>query len=307
NHEILVLKKPKPSLFKKIDSSKKEWIKSQDLNKEYFLLFPISEFGDNIINNDLCRLIGYYAAEGCIMYEGRKENRKFKGIQFAFHKEEDDFINDVNNIIKNLYGLDSKIKKFKDTNQCVIRIFSQKIAEDMNNFVPGLAGTKKLHSILMSLNKECTKHLLSGFIRGDGGIYDRRSTFCTKSKDLAYQLFTLFSKFKAIPQFNKNKNTISTRDQVYYRYLFSFSDGSKKIFDKIYNLDDIDNKIASRRIIDNYACLSVNNIEEYQTTDKTVYNLSVEDDETFCSSFIVHNCSFIHNSPFRPIYKFGWM
>src|SRR5690606_6072079 len=167
NHEILVLKKPKPSLFKKIDSSKKEWIKSQDLNKEYFLLFPISEFGDNIINNDLCRLIGYYAAEGCIMYEGRKENRKFKGIQFAFHKEEDDFINDVNNIIKNLYGLDSKIKKFKDTNQCVIRIFSQKIAEDMNNFVPGLAGTKKLHSILMSLNKECTKHLLSGFIRGD--------------------------------------------------------------------------------------------------------------------------------------------
>jgi hypothetical protein len=87
----------------------------------------------NIDLKKLCKLIGYYAAEG--HYQN--------GLYFSFHKNEIEYHNDVKNLIKDIYNLDAY---FIDHHQSVrqVAVLSRDIEDNFKNYVTGTDINKKL-------------------------------------------------------------------------------------------------------------------------------------------------------------------
>ncbi len=303
SHPVLAIKR-QSAYLPNFEQTKPEWINSEELKKGDIVCWPRNKLvNDTHLNKDYYRLLGYYAAEGCIMYEGLKSEGQYKGVQFTLNSNEVEYINDIKNLIKDFYDVDVSIKfKYKTA---IVRAFSKQIAIDCNHYVPGLAKTKSLHSKLMQNSKESLSAFLCGLFRGDGcsNTITNRSSYCTASKHLAVQVFQICVTLGVLPSFTYNKNMC--KGKTFYRYIFSFRDEAHTSFNNIYN-----NKLTvyqSKRIDDNYAYLTIDNIENIQVIDHDVYNFEVEEDNTYVSSFIVHNCEYPNRSAFRPYYKWAIM
>lgn len=274
------------------------WIEVENLSKYDFVSFPrMLDRSFHDMSSGMARLFGYYAAEGCMMYEGKKELGKLKGVQFTFHANEDQYINDVVSLIKENFDKEAKVHYINNT--CVIRVFGQDVAQVMHDRVPGVAGTKNLHFDFMSANDDITVNFLCGLMRGDGCINEERGSYCTKSRSLAWQVFAMLVKLGITPTFNLNDNYIGHKK--YQRYIFSFKaealDGLASIYD-----GNIPSSIFSKRCTNDQACFTLKNVDEYDY-EGDVFNFTVEEDNSYVSSFILHNCEYQERSPFRKYFK----
>lgn len=302
NHPVLVVK---PNVDKSLRNP--IWISSKDLNVGDFLCVPIqTEFSDFVCDLDLARFIGYYAAEGCMMYEGKKIDGKLKGVQLVFHKDEDKYINDCISTVQKFYQCNYSLKYKGNGNSAILRFYSKKLAEYLNSIIPGLAGTKRFSSEVFSSNKNIQRQILTGLFRGDGGYDDKRGYYCTKSRDLAYQVYHMCLNSNILPCMGFNNNSLNGK--IFTRYMFSFNGESyvnfKEVYIASYNIQ------KHRRIQNGYALLPVKNIDR-NIMEIDVYNFEVEEDNSYVSSVCLHNCdikdtwmnSFIDQSPFRKYYK----
>jgi glycosyltransferase involved in cell wall biosynthesis len=302
NHPVLASRIKNRSL--KTKETDIQWINSQDVTKDHFVFYPIEKFTGTLHDPDFLRLIGYYTAEGCLMYEGKKEEGRLKGVQISFHSKETEYVNDVTALIKKFYGIDAKVKTKTGTNSCNIRAFGRKIAEDMKRLSGELAGEKIWSDEIFDYDQESLRHLLCGLFRGDGGFNEKqkRGYYCTKSEQLAYQVFRLCLRFGISPSFNLNNNSIGVK--TYQRYIFGFAKESFYGFKSVVELST--ESPASKRIQHGYLTLKVKDIQ-VEDTSETVYNFEVEGDNSYVSSFALHNCEFEERSPFREFFHMAWM
>jgi len=277
-----------------------EWVDSQGIEKNDILVYPIDKEGDKNHKNDFCRFLGYYMAEGCIMYEGLKEDNKYKGIQLTFNANESSHIDDFISLVKVFYDKEAKIKILGNT--AIVRCYGKRISQDCLKFCGSLAGDKKLSDEVFFSNNECIRSFLCGLFRGDGGYYKERASYCTKSEQLAHQVFRMCLRIGILPSFNLNKNNIKGIDKDYFRYIFSFRSNSLEGFKTIY--DNLLNKEIAKatRIKNGYAWLTVKEVIK-QSYGEQVHNFEVEEDNTYVSSFCIHNCEFVERSPFRKMFK----
>lgn len=305
-HPILICKRntKNSNIAPLLKSSNLIWEKTKNIKESDLLVYPIDKFGTNKLDKDFCRLLGYYTAEGNLLYKGLKINNQIKGIQFTFNIKEKEYINDVITI---LVANSTYIPKIRNEgNRTRIRIYDPKLSLSVLKYCGNLAGGKRFHPSLLELDFTCTKHLLCGLFRGDGGVSSKKRnlyTYCTKSEQLAYQIFKLCLRFGILPYFNYSKNNI--KEKIYYRYLFGFANKSSNGFNNIRELKNEPIQPADR-IKNGYAWLTIKQIEiSEQNTE--VYNLAVEEDESYVTSFAVHNCSHVARSPFRRFFHFSWM
>lgn len=281
-----------------------EWIPVQNLERGDFLTFPIPKHTSDLdISNDFARLLGYYAAEGCFMYEGKKsEATKYKGIQLAFHRDEIDYIDDVTKIVEDRYSKKTHIKDVG--NAKVLRIYGHDIASDISQYITGIAKSKVLDEALAFSSNEITAQFLCGLFRGDGGFNEDKGYYCTASRSLAFQVFTMCARLGLVPNWGENSNSIG--DKKYQRYMFGFA--NRITFDGFKEL--IDAKVPSCRdkhkANDDYIFMRVKCIDTQDVTSIPVYNFEVDEDHSYVSSFNLHNCWQLR-SPFRPWFKLIWM
>jgi len=277
-----------------------EWIQSRDLLPGDLVCFPQQEENDDFkCNIDLARLIGYYAAEGCILYEGRKINNHPKGIQLVFHRKEEDFIKDTIDIINKYFSGTVSFKyKGPNKNAAQIRAYSSELANFMISIIPGLSGTKKFKGNIINSNLKIQRSILTGLFRGDGGYDDHRGYYCTKSRDLAYQVFQMCVNNNILPSMGYNKNFI--KNKIFFRYMFNFSTNSYINFKKLYT--NSNNIIDERRIQNGYAFLAIKEIIK-ENKEEVVYNFEVEEDNSYVSSIVLHNCMYVDQTPFRRFFK----
>jgi len=288
----------------KFNKENLEWIDSQKVEKNDILVYPIDKEGDIDLDTGFCRMLGYYMAEGCIMYEGQKELNNPKGVQLTFNSSETEMITDFTNQIYINFKKAPKVKTVGNTT--IVRCYSKEIAETFVGYCGSLAGDKKMSPELFHSSNDSIRSFLCGLFRGDGGYYSDRASYCTKSEQLAHQVFRLCLRLGILPSFNLNKNKIDGIDKDYYRYIFSFRstsfDGFKVIYDNELNICIK----PAKRIKNGYAWLTVKNVTT-ETYGETVHNFEVEEDNTYVSSFCIHNCDFAERSPFRPYFKWALM
>lgn len=286
---------------------------------------PLKEINKFIFKPDLLRLLGYYLAEGCALYNRARRNKKIKylcGVSFVFNINEKNYIEDIKKIVsQNFSNLNVKIIKKPEHKATIVAIYSKSLAEYIKHLCGSMADKKQLSGELLSLEPSLQKEILKGFFRGDGQLRKRPrnalslgkegNRYCasTVSEHLAYQLYWLLLRNKIKCTLRKSSSKTKGRKCVYFIEIFG------KEINKLEDRQLINPKKQSGKsfIYSNWLFEPIKKIKKYKFNGN-VYNLNVKDDNSYIANFVsVKNCaagtgSFLDAQAFRlkiPIEKFG--
>ena len=258
------------------------------------------------IDEDFCRLIGYYLSEGC--YTKDKSAR----IRFTFNRSEKEYISDVIDILASLGIRSSIYESKKDYASCI------KVSSNLFGFliyeVLGCGSNcynMSIPQLTFSLDRNKKMALLSGIFRGDACVehffgkwrYRRNEkeylhnvntahiSFYTSSKKLFHQLIVILHDLDIIPTFGKRKYTISIYGYGQLTLCKDLFSGKKKQILETYlkwNKNRPRNKTFQR--FPNFATVRIKNISV--TKGDWVYSLETAKPHTFVTSYgiVVHNC-----------------
>ena len=263
--------------------------------------------GKIVLNEDFCRLIGYYLSEGCYTKD------KCARIRFSFNRSEKEYIQDIINILSRL-GIRSSIYESKIWQATCI-----KVSSDIFGFliyeVLGCGSNCYNMSIpeqIFSLDKGKKKAVLSGMFRGDGCVehffgnwrYRKNQkeyfhkvntanvSFFTSSHKLFQQLIILLHDFEIIPTFKKRKYSLSVFGYKQLEFFRDIFEGKKKEIILRYlesNKNRPRNKTFQRQ--GNFATVKIKDIS-FMEKDGVVYSLETDKPHSFVTSYgiAVHNC-----------------
>jgi intein/homing endonuclease len=282
-----------------------EWKEAKDLQKGDMLCFPVSdhEIFDENATEGKAKLIGYFLAEGSYL----KRKGKHVEIQFCFsYAERNTFVAEVVDLISQEFPKANKpwVQDRIDKNISVVHVSGREISEWFYKHCGEYSHGKKLNKKCLYWPKDIQKHIVAGWINGDGchrkaAIKDKYNSFAesidiaTVSENLHYQMRFLFSRLG-----------------VYSTSCFSNHLGKKKGYHtsiaacESYKLSDVladSKKISSKfrkprlRVTENYILIPIKKIYK-RYNDKPVYNLEVSNDNSFIIEGVaVHNCSVKHS------------
>ena len=138
------------------------------------------------ITEDLCRLIGYFLAEG---------SYKKSGINFSFNINEIEYLNDIKDIIKKIFGLKCYDRIDSDNNSHTISVSSETLLiffRDFLNIESG-AKNKRIPNFIFSSDEKCISSFLYGYFAGDGTEYKNTISVTSISKKLINDISYLFN------------------------------------------------------------------------------------------------------------------
>lgn len=127
---------------------------------------------NSALDCDLGRLLGYYAAEGCIGYSrGRISN-----VTWTFNKNETEYVEDVGDICERCFGVRPHVYPDDNVQRTTVMLCSVHAARFISTLVsgqvwakdPAKRKTKRLHDVLMTAPILVQLELLKGWLRGDG-------------------------------------------------------------------------------------------------------------------------------------------
>ena len=186
------------------------------------------------ITNDLCRLIGYFLAEGS--YGGG-------GLNFSFNINEIEYINDVKNIVKNIFNLDVYNNINENMNSCNIQVYSSTLKiffKDFLNIKIG-ASNKRVPNFIYHSNESCKISFLYGYFCGDGSQTDTRINVTSVSKylisDISY-LFNMFGLNGSIVESHQKQRNIKNKKIKKLKIQYKFTLNNIKLFDGYLKLDE---------------------------------------------------------------------
>lgn len=250
------------------------------------------------------RLVGYYLSEGSVINENY--------LTFTFNKNETEYIDDVEKLIEMNFGKRPiRGKEYKngitltlcDTN--ATRFFSSQFGKGAKN--------KHVPAWMMLESTDKQKELIKSFWRGDGSFMYKYYSWGAKrmfrmntiSHLLARQIRDMLLRCGIFSSINLAKRP-GNRSNMYVvyvggMYLDHFSSvvgfhsmqevvhGSVKMLAGIQQSGKI---ISYSEIIGGYAFVPVKHIEHDHVENLSVYNFSVEDDESYVAGgVLVHNCT----------------
>ncbi len=256
---------------------KPEWVGLKDLTKKHYLGVAINNKSENpydLDEND-CWLIGRFIADGYVRNEqrpNRKEGCKFHSVIFCIGKAKSvDFNNHL-----------GKYKAGVSKERAVDRYtISSKRLTDLCEKCGKGAANKHLPQFLIDLPTDLLKSVLGGYMAGDGCFSQGKYKATSVSRKLVYTIGQAVAKVyhapysiyeievpekKVIEGRSVNQNT---------QYQITFKTDKRKQDKAFYE--------------DGYVWFPVKSVE--QADEQEVYNLSVEEDESYCiQNIIVHNC-----------------
>lgn len=255
------------------------------------------------LDENLMRLFGYFIAEGDIAAE--------RQIEFSFNLNEIEYIEDVERIMKEKFGLNAEHiigKKINDKNINVhVLRYSNTVLANMfrNMFCPKEYITKKgkgsksnivrIPSEFLNLPLKKLAELIKAEWRGDGtDSYEGRGYgITTTSETLAHQLLYILSKFGILASLRAHEWNHRQNDKWSIKYNIDIHGKDAKVFENIicqekyvYIKEEKDNKYLKGK---NFYYIPIKNIEIIKYNGY-VYNLEVEEDNSYISSIITHNC-----------------
>jgi intein/homing endonuclease len=289
-----------------------EWVPAKDVRENDFVLIPIPQFINDmesifvhdfipvIVDNNKCytlsknqwrgefrsdckpindeikltpnflKLCGYYIAEG--------DRGGGRGIGFSFGRHEEAYIEEVKNIIKEGFGLEPYTHPSGGGER--VGVYSVILSNLFGKWFGERASEKRLPEWAIHLPFEKVSYILNGMINGDGCLQlDRRKyiviRYATISKLLAIQTFFLYLRGGVIPELKVRKNKGFKSDSfVNDIYEIRVRLNKRKQYGFIYN---------------GFAWLPVRKVEKIKFKGK-VYNLEVDEVNSYACPFIVHNC-----------------
>lgn len=256
-----------------------------------------------ILNKAFGRLCGWFLAEGSV-----SNNEQ---ITFSLHSnEEETYGKEIVSLISSLFGLNLyHIRRF-DNKQCICLDFHSKIIASLLTSLCGNgAQEKKIHSLFFEANDEFKRAFISSLYEGDGwiGVNAKNPSIEIQlsNKNVLRDLRLLLLSYGIIGSYkNQIRKGMIKEKWNYESEIHDFVVGRQisinKLLDLIKENSDFCTKLnvcetnvrQGERIkeeSENFV-LRIKTIEKVYHNGK-VFNLSVEEDETYCTdNFVVHNC-----------------
>jgi len=279
----------------------------------YYLSFPKnkkSELPEWVKDDELYRkldfwiLVGYFLAEGNLTemknyIRKQKQNHTYELILTSYIKEKEEY----EKLFKRLninYWIKNNQKSFH------LYFYSKKLYIFFTQFFKiesfEVKGTKShlkiIPNYIQDFPREYIEQLINGYHKGDGDTFMKRNAvgynISSSSYDLllsVQRLLLKLNKFSTIKNGNKEKDTVIC--------------GRKTKVKKSYTICWYDHQTKWKKVLDDdnffYFPIKYINLKEYEGK---VYDLSVKDDESYCSIN-----SIMHNSPYEGVlisYKEQW-
>jgi len=251
------------------------------------------------IDKSFMKLVGFYLAEGHVTFLKRGGS-----LLFSFGKHERDYVEEVRNLLKEVFGVDSKVEN-KETAYSVI-VCSSILSKFFAKLFGKRSPEKRIPLWILLLPIEKQVALLEGYFKGDG--YKRKDKYnnisaSTVSRQLAFAISTILYRLGIIHALYTRKNqesvidgrVIKPRNEVYVIDIWGPS--AVKLL-KMMGYETIPWKFKESHLAgidENYIYLPIKKLErtEYHGI---VMNLQTASATYTANGIIVHNCSRDHFS-----------
>lgn len=242
------------------------------------------------VNKDFCRLVGYYLAEG---------SRGKHNISWAFHTNEQEYLEDVRNLLDILFGVQPST--YTRGNSTSLSVSSLVLHDFFAQFGRG-AGKKMIPQWIMHLPHDLQIEVLKGAWRGDGCVTGKYLEYVSSSLNLIIALRMMLYRLGFVPIIAISRpdgasgHVIDGKTVRYSHPLYGLRVGGEYAsqFAMLVGKNDprvgIVNGRVSDRIVDGYVHRRVRKVE-FHDYEGPVFNFEVEQDHSYqTESFLVHNC-----------------
>jgi len=285
----------------KITGKDFEFIRADQLRKKDYLCIPLNKEKQSNLTSEQARLLGYYVAEGAVLFI-RKDNVA-KDVSFAFHKDEKEYIEEVCSLMEKIFGIKT-FSKYESGNSTELRFYSKEACDFFLRYVGANNKRrqirKKLSKEIMDMCEASALAFIGTWCNGDGTFSKTfRSTIVridTSEKILAQQLHYLLLKNKIHCGLGSRKNNKGPKNKnkfgrIYYIEISNNSlERLKDVTDKITFVKKVNKNSSRVKFFDDYVLFPIKKLKK-ESYKGRVYNLEVEDDESYTvDSYAVHNC-----------------
>ncbi|MDJ0270484.1 MAG: radical SAM protein [Aigarchaeota archaeon] len=241
------------------------------------------------VTPELCRLIGYYLAEGNVSSHPRHSNSLT--LQLTFDAHERKLVRDAIRLVRRCLKVRPIVASNQKNKTARVQINSVVLGLFFSLMFGGGSAEKRLPDEMLFLPRKLQSEIIRGLFLGDG--YLRRDgsefTFKTASRTLAHQLYLILLRLRISASIHIRH--YSGKAKAPY-YVFSIKGKSLNKLLKILGIDARVKMPSDSPAIfyRNYLLVPIREVEEVDF-DGDVYNLEVRDDESYTVNFFaVHNC-----------------
>jgi hypothetical protein len=306
NHPIYVLRPTRASNGaidkESLDMAKAAFLPAEQVIIGDYLCYPLDQQFDSSLTKEQARLLGYYVAEGSIIYQNGSPDT----VSFGFAQEETDYIEEVFGLIRTVFNYAQGSVGQVGVSQGVdLRFANTQIGSFFDKYIGAnsrvVQTTKNLTPEIFALSREKALSFIGAWLNGDGTVFETSRTIAAKIDtsdiNLARQLLALCLKHKLPATLGARKNNNGPNDPNTVTRIYCVEFASTALV----HLQPYCNKITKTKtsvktnnsrvkFVDNYVLFPIKAIERKEYHGK-VYNLEVETDESYTiEGYAIHNC-----------------
>lgn len=250
-----------------------------------------------VMNDDMFRLLGYFVADGHASKNG--------AVEFYFGGGEADYADDVVSIAKSCIGLDARVRTDKKKNMMKVVFYSTPVSEWLRKEFGTNAHNKTIPNWVIDSKSSNRVQFIIGFWRGDGCETKYEMLFDSVSPDIINGICHLLKKEGVAysvrwPRRIDSERVICGQKPSRLKTSLGRVSVSGSAVHKLRSIAGIEDFGTAQSIrwsalsrgffSDGYMHFAVEE-KSVRCSDETVYNLEVEDDESYLVDGIAsHNC-----------------
>lgn len=243
------------------------YIQKKEKENKYDSLENLKPIRNKImLTEDVMKLFGYFIAEGS--YDKCKDKRT--GIRFTFNMNETEYHKDVISSLYNIFNVTCETYERQEKNTTEIYCSSRIIADFFYELFGEYSDKKVFPIWFINLDLNLQRAFLTGIENGDGKITDKEVSIKMTS---SYVIRMLKLILVNLGYASKITETKENKKLTAYTIRYTKDKESKKY----YHEDD------------NYIYMPIKNVEQKHYKGK-VYNFEVEEDNSYVTDIILHNC-----------------
>ena len=215
------------------------------------------------LDEKIGRLYGAWLCDG-----SKTESRSFK-----ITKHEKDYLEKLNILVEESFGISGRITKVKDKDAWRLVVNSVEIVNVFNSI--------NINE-LINIEDDILIKFLASLIDGDGSFSNGNMTFSQKNSKLVTKIQMMLYRFSIKSAINRDK------DGIYSLSIYAFN--RKKLEDNLINHEKYKHPTPSKRNREQVNNHSIKSMEE--VGEKEVYDISVDGEYFLANGVITHNSAY---------------
>lgn len=295
-----------------------QWVPAKDIEIGDYVVCPVPTPKNMDVSPAMAYVLGAYLGDGCVYSarRGKQRNGEYedRGLRFEIGYEHPQVLDRLETALRQVHGKDFYVANLKKDDgrrdTALFQIYDKALAQEAIRICGAGSRTKFVNEEVLHWSHAARLAFVGGYLDTDGCIDPKKGNarFVSTSESVAFGIQSVLASV-GMPASTHHETVIGEyTKQPLDVWVVSLGTAYVR------RLADVSGKAAAlsrnRRVKDehivirNMLCARVTKIETEEVTDMAVYNLAVEEDESYVAGwFAAHNCSICGNcAPSRKEY-----